>query len=66
MFLLFSEGKIGALTLPNRFVASATYEGQSQENGLVTDELVHRYRNLAKGEVGLIVAPRRRLRGATT
>ena len=55
MSLLFSEGKIGALTLPNRFVASATYEGQSQENGLVTDELVHRYRNLARGEVGLII-----------
>ena len=43
------------MTLPNRFVASATYEGQSQENGLVTDELVHRYRNLARGEVGVII-----------
>jgi 2,4-dienoyl-CoA reductase-like NADH-dependent reductase (Old Yellow Enzyme family) len=55
MSLLFSEGKIGTLSLPNRFVASATYEGQSRENGMVGDELVHRYVNLARGGVGLII-----------
>ncbi len=53
---LFQPGKLGGLTVANRLVHSATYEGMASETGEVTDELVKRYRTLAKGEIGLIIA----------
>lgn len=52
---LFEPARIGPLELQNRFVHSATYECMAGPNGEVTDELVKRYRNLARGEVGLII-----------
>jgi len=55
MSLLFSPAKIAGLEVKNRFVHSATQEIMASNDGLVTDELVKRYGNLAKGEVGLII-----------
>lgn len=55
MSLLFSPAKIAGLEIKNRFVHSATQEIMATNDGMVTDELVKRYRNLAKGEVGLII-----------
>jgi len=55
MSLLFEPTRIGPLEVKNRFVHSATYECMASPNGEVTDELVNRYRNLARGEVGLII-----------
>lgn len=55
MSILFSPIKIGSMEVANRFVHSATYEAMATENGEVTDELVHRYSNLAKGGAGLII-----------
>lgn len=55
MSLLFSPARIGNLDVKNRFVHSATQEIMAQDDGQVSDVLVKRYRNLAKGEVGLIV-----------
>ena len=55
MSVLFEPVKIGNLELKNRFVSSATYEGMAGEMGEVSEDLVNRYRNLAKGEVGLII-----------
>lgn len=56
MSIAFSPIKIGNMEVKNRFVRSATYECMAKETGEVTDELVHLYRHLALGEVGLIIA----------
>jgi 2,4-dienoyl-CoA reductase-like NADH-dependent reductase (Old Yellow Enzyme family) len=55
MSLLFEPYRIGQIEVKNRFVHSATYECMAGTDGEVTDELVNRYRNLARGEVGLII-----------
>jgi 2,4-dienoyl-CoA reductase-like NADH-dependent reductase (Old Yellow Enzyme family) len=55
MSVAFSPIKIGGLEVKNRFVRSATYECMAKQTGEVTDELVHLYRHLARGEAGLIV-----------
>jgi len=55
MTILFTPMKLGEMEVKNRFVHSATYECLAGENGEVTDEIIKRYRNLAKGEVGLII-----------
>jgi 2,4-dienoyl-CoA reductase-like NADH-dependent reductase (Old Yellow Enzyme family) len=55
MSILFTPKKIGNIELQNRFVNSATYEGMAKQNGEVTEELIKRYEELAKGSVGLII-----------
>ncbi len=55
MSILFSSFKIGQLTVKNRFMHSATYEAMSGSDGIVSEGLLKRYRQLAKGETGLIV-----------
>jgi 2,4-dienoyl-CoA reductase-like NADH-dependent reductase (Old Yellow Enzyme family) len=55
MSLLFNPMKIGDLEVKNRFVHSATCESMAEETGEVTDSLIARYRDLARGEVGLII-----------
>ncbi|MEW6112232.1 MAG: NADH:flavin oxidoreductase [Thermodesulfobacteriota bacterium] len=51
----FSTTQIASLEINNRFVHSATHEAMATVRGEVTDELVKRYRILAKGEIGLII-----------
>lgn len=53
---LFEKSSINGLTLPNRFVRSATWTGLADEDGKVTDELVDFYRELGSGGVGLIIS----------
>jgi 2,4-dienoyl-CoA reductase-like NADH-dependent reductase (Old Yellow Enzyme family) len=55
MSVLFEPIQLGNLHIKNRFVCSATYESMAQETGEVTEKIVKRYRNLAKGNVGLII-----------
>ena len=55
MSILFEPTKLGDMEVKNRFVQSATYECMALETGEVTDEIVKRYRNLARGEVGLVI-----------
>lgn len=55
MSILFEPAKIGNLEIENRFVHSATYEGMAEESGEVTDCIVKRYGNLARGGIGLII-----------
>lgn len=55
MSLLFDPTYLGPLKVKNRFVHSATYECMAGTDGEVTDELINRYRYLARGEVGLII-----------
>lgn len=54
--ILFHPATIGSLTLPNRFVRSATWEGLAAADGACTDELVRLMSDLAAGGVGLIIS----------
>jgi 2,4-dienoyl-CoA reductase-like NADH-dependent reductase (Old Yellow Enzyme family) len=53
--VLFTPIDLGNVQAKNRFVHSATYEVMASETGEVSDKLIKRYQNLAKGEVGLII-----------
>jgi len=55
MTMLFTPGKIGSLTLPNRLVRSATAEGMADADGRPQLRLQALYQELARGGVGLIV-----------
>lgn len=55
MSILFTPINIGDVQIKNRFIHSATYEVMALETGKVSDKLIRRYQNLAKGEVGLII-----------
>ncbi len=52
---LFSPLPLGGLTLSNRLVQSATYEGMAAPSGEVTAPLITRYRHLARGGTGLVI-----------
>ena len=45
---------INGMSLANRFVRSATWEGLADEDGAVTPRLIDMMVALARGEVGLI------------
>lgn len=53
---VFEPLSIGNLTIKNRFVRSATWEGMADENGFCQPRLVELARELARNEVGLIVS----------
>jgi 2,4-dienoyl-CoA reductase-like NADH-dependent reductase (Old Yellow Enzyme family) len=55
MGALFESSKINGLTLANRFVRSATWEGMATIDGAVTPKLIDLMTALAKGDVGLII-----------
>jgi len=55
MTALFEESSMGALTLRNRLIRSATAEGLATDDGACTDGLVDLYGTLARGGVGLII-----------
>jgi len=55
MSVLFDETEINGMTIQNRFVRSATWEGMSSDQGRCSDELVEFTVDLARGGVGLIV-----------
>ncbi len=52
---LFEKTTINGMTLANRFVRSATWEGMCDKDGRPTARLVSCYRDLAAGGVGLII-----------
>ncbi len=55
METLFSPVRVGTVTLPNRFVRSATLDFMAEADGGVSDGQVELVRSLARGGVGLIV-----------
>ncbi|MDC0359070.1 NADH:flavin oxidoreductase [Oligoflexia bacterium] len=55
MATLFEATVLNGMQLRNRTVRSATWEGMCTPEGEPTDELIECYRELAKGEVGLII-----------
>ena len=56
MSVLFSSFDIKRMRLRNRFVRSATFEAASEPDGEVSPLELEMYRNLAVGEVGLIIS----------
>jgi 2,4-dienoyl-CoA reductase-like NADH-dependent reductase (Old Yellow Enzyme family) len=52
----FEPGDINGMTLSNRFVRSATWEGMAADDGRCTTRLIDLMVNLAKGGVGLIIS----------
>lgn len=55
MTSIFDQLTINGMSLRNRLVRSATWEGMCDPDGRPTDRLVEYYRSLAQGGVGLIV-----------
>ena len=55
MSVLFTPKRIGKMEIKNRFVHSATYECMANDSGEVTDKLIKRYGQIAKGGAGLII-----------
>jgi 2,4-dienoyl-CoA reductase-like NADH-dependent reductase (Old Yellow Enzyme family) len=55
MDLLFESFSIKNLTLSNRFVRSATYDGLAEKNGRVSTRQIQMVEDLARGGVGLII-----------
>ena len=53
--LAFQSGVIKNMTLKNRFIRSATFEGLADFEGRPTPKLKEIYWNLADGDIGLIV-----------
>lgn len=56
MTRLFETTRINGMSLENRFVRSATYEGLAAEDGAATSALIDRMAELTKGGVGLIIS----------
>ena len=52
---LFETTEINGMSLANRFVRSATWEGMAADDGAVTPQLIHLMTELARGGVGLII-----------
>jgi 2,4-dienoyl-CoA reductase-like NADH-dependent reductase (Old Yellow Enzyme family) len=53
---LFESTSIKGMSLANRFVRSATWEGLADQGGAVTPRLIEMMVELARGEVGLIIS----------
>ncbi len=56
MSKLFEPGEINGMTLSNRFVRSATWEGMAADDGACTPKLIDLMAGLAEGGVGLIIS----------
>jgi 2,4-dienoyl-CoA reductase-like NADH-dependent reductase (Old Yellow Enzyme family) len=54
-YQIFSEAKLGKLTIPNRLVRSATADPSLSELRRVTQPVIDLYTDLAAGGVGLII-----------
>lgn len=52
---LFDETRINGMTLQNRLIRSATWEGMCDPDGRPTEKLASYYRMLARGGAGLII-----------
>ncbi|MFB0566259.1 MAG: NADH:flavin oxidoreductase [Candidatus Aminicenantaceae bacterium] len=53
--ILFSPIRIGSVEIPNRFVRSATHDFMANDDGSITERQTLLYKNLAQGEIGLII-----------
>ena len=56
MNTLFDETTINGMTLKNRLVRSATWEGMCSTDGKPSQKLISYYREMARGGIGLIIS----------
>ncbi len=56
MATLFEETAINGMTMRNRMIRSATWEGMCEQDGRPTKKLIDWYHNLAQGGIGLIIS----------
>ena len=56
MAAIFEESVINGLTLKNRIIRSATWEGMCTPDGRPTEKLCSLYRKLAEGGTGLLIS----------
>lgn len=56
MTSVFDPGSIGPMTLKNRMIRSATWEGMCDSDGRPTKKLSQYYEDLSKGGIGLIIS----------
>ena len=54
--IMFEKTEINGMTLTNRFVRSATWEGMAGDDGAVKQRLIDLMAELARGGVGLIIS----------
>jgi 2,4-dienoyl-CoA reductase-like NADH-dependent reductase (Old Yellow Enzyme family) len=54
-YKIFSPGRIGKMTLKNRIVRSAAFEGGGTPTGEVSDDMIRIHRAYAEGGVGLTI-----------
>jgi 2,4-dienoyl-CoA reductase-like NADH-dependent reductase (Old Yellow Enzyme family) len=54
-YKIFSPGRIGRMTLKNRIIRSAAYEGGGTVSGEVNDDMIRIHRAYAEGGVGLTI-----------
>lgn len=52
---VFSHWRLNRLSIPNRLVRSATWEGLARDDGAVSEPLIQLTTELARGQVGLII-----------
>jgi len=55
MATLLDQTTINGMTLQNRLVRSATWEGMCEQSGKPAEKVVNWYRDLAQGGIGLII-----------
>ena len=55
MAAIFEETKINGMTMRNRLIRSATWEGMCDQDGRPGEKLITLYRDLARGGIGLII-----------
>lgn len=53
--ILFAPVNIGRVTIPNRFARSATHDFMANDDGSATEKQAVLFKQLAEGEVGLII-----------
>jgi 2,4-dienoyl-CoA reductase-like NADH-dependent reductase (Old Yellow Enzyme family) len=56
MDTVFEATTINGMTMSNRMIRSATWEGMCHQDGRPTEKLINCYRDLAQGGIGLIVS----------
>lgn len=53
---LFEKTTLARIEVKNRFMRSGTWTELASDEGAITPELMNKYRLLAKGEIGLVIA----------
>ena len=64
MATLFDKTTINGMTLQNRLVRSATWEGMCEQNGRPTEKVVNWYRELAQGGIYCVIEKKERKKAA--